>query len=71
MWYRKMTMALIPATLLVAGCAGNTPSPDTRSDDDCPPGQVLVCKGSDANSRVKSSRLNEKDVCICRAKDPF
>lgn len=56
---------------IFAGCAGNTPSPDTRSERDCPSGQVLVCKGSDANSRVKDSRLNEKDVCICRQKDPF
>lgn len=63
-----MTLALAG---LIAGCAGNTPSPDTRSESNCPSGQVLVCKGSDANSRIKDSRLNEKDVCICRQKDPF
>lgn len=62
---------LLPAIALIAGCAGNTPSPDTRSDNSCPAGQVLVCKGGDVNSRVKDSRLNEKDVCICRQKDPF
>lgn len=56
---------------LIAACAGNTPSPDTRSARDCPAGQVLVCKGSSANSRVPDSRLNEKDICICRPQDPF
>lgn len=59
------------AFLAVSACAGNTPSPDTRSENDCPAGQVLVCKGGDANSRVKDSKLNEKDICICRRKDPF
>ncbi|MDZ7645030.1 MAG: hypothetical protein U5K76_12955 [Woeseiaceae bacterium] len=52
---------------ITAGCAtANTPSPDTRSANSCPSGQILVCKGSDANSRVKDSRLNQKDICICR-----
>lgn len=69
--HKALTPALLPAVLLAAGCAGNTPSIDTRSDTDCPAGQVLVCKGSDANSRVKDSRLNTKDICICRQKDPF
>ena len=65
------TYLLIAGATLLTGCAGNTPSLDTRSDSDCPAGQVLVCQGSDANSRVKDSRLNEKSVCICRQKDPF
>lgn len=32
-------------------------------------GQVLVCKGGSANSRVKDSKLNETDICICRQQD--
>ena len=59
------------ACLLLGACAGNTPSADTRSERDCPAGQVLVCKGSSANSRVGDSRLNEKDICICRQQEPF
>lgn len=66
---RTLAAALLAMT--VAGCAGNTPSPDTRSAEDCPAGQVLVCKGGEANSRVGDSRLNERDICICRQKDPF
>ena len=53
---------LIAGATLLTACAGNTPSLDTRSDSDCPVGQVLVCQ---------DSRLNEKSVCICRRKDPF
>lgn len=56
--------------LLLVACAGNTPSVDTRSQRDCPSGQVLVCKGGSANSSVSDSELNRTDICICRAKDP-
>jgi len=62
-------LAWLIASLLLTACAGNTPSLDTRSDHDCPAGQVLVCKGSDANSRVPGSKLNTKDICICREAD--
>lgn len=63
--------SLLIIALLLSACAGNTPSLDTRSESNCPAGQVLVCKGSSANSRVKDSRLNEIDMCICRQTDPF
>jgi hypothetical protein len=57
--------ALLMLCAAIGACAGMAPSPDTRGEKDCPLGQVLVCKGGEANSRVKDSRLNENDICIC------
>ncbi len=63
--------SLLTVSGLLAACASNAPASDVAKERRCPPGQVLVCKGGDANSRVKDSELNTTDVCICRQKDPF
>ncbi len=68
---RSATVPLLAALLALAGCAANSSATDSRSARDCPSGQVLVCKGSSANSRVEDSRLNEKDICICQQVDPM
>lgn len=57
------------AALLLAACAGNAPSQRHLSDTDCPAGQVLVCQGGQGNSRIKDSKLNEPDLCVCRQPD--
>lgn len=62
-------LLLTAASSLLAACASNTTAQDTLNEQRCPPGQVLVCKGGEANSRVKDSKLNETDICICRQKD--
>lgn len=68
--FRQVLTAVTAASgLVIAACAGNSPSLETRSDTDCPAGQVLVCKGGQGNSRIKDSKLNEADICICRQQD--
>ena len=64
-------LAPLVAAALLSACAGNAPDNDRLAQRQCPSDQVLVCKGGDVNSRVKDSKLNTKDVCICRQQDPF
>lgn len=64
------TLVLLLAVAgLLAGCANSPSSQDSRNAQRCPTGQILVCKGGDANSRVKDSKLNETDGCICQPQD--
>ncbi|MGB5354572.1 MAG: hypothetical protein WBM54_13890 [Woeseia sp.] len=60
---------LLVANAGLTACATSHGAQDTRNSQSCPSGQILVCKGGDANSRVKDSKLNETDICICRQQD--
>jgi hypothetical protein len=69
MKHMKTFAVVFASHVLLAACAGSTHAPDARDAERCPSGQVLVCTGGVANSRVKDSKLNESDICLCRQQD--